>query len=134
MGDLTKNFSTSEFVCRCDDECQSLVNVRIATLLQQVRDAVNGDQDYRLLRLGEFKIVITSGARCPEHNLAVGGAATSSHLSGCAADVVVDSTTYRYFFLKHAMKYFTRVFIYPGHIHVDCDEEKHQFVCGIVGG
>lgn len=33
-------------------------------------------------------LLITSGARCPELNKAVGGAETSQHLSGEAADVI----------------------------------------------
>lgn len=34
-------------------------------------------------------ITVTSGYRCPELNKAVGGAATSQHMQGCAADLDV---------------------------------------------
>ena len=55
MGDLSKNFSRSEFECSCgcgfDD-----VSVELVELLQEIRDEI------------EEPIAITSACRCKEHN------------------------------------------------------------------
>jgi len=74
MGDLTKNFSTSEFRCKC---CGGVVvNQQLVAMLQRMRD-----------QLGR-PMVITSGYRCLRHNALVGGVSDSYHMQGMAADVV----------------------------------------------
>ncbi|SHI09889.1 Peptidase M15 [Pantoea sesami] len=76
MGDLSKNFSRSEFACRCgcgfDDISSELIVV-----LEGVR-----------LHFGS-PVKITSGCRCEKHNASVGGAPKSQHVQGIAADIVV---------------------------------------------
>ena len=76
MGDLTRNFSRSEFTCRCgcgyDDISPALV-----ALLQDIRDYFDAP------------VTVTSGCRCREHNEASGGATRSQHLYGTAADIKV---------------------------------------------
>jgi len=80
MSDLTKNFSRREFSCKCgcgfDDISPDLV-----ADLQALRDA-----------LGK-PIRVVSGCRCAKRNAAVGGAKSSQHLTGCAADIQVDGMT-----------------------------------------
>lgn len=72
MGDLTADFSSKEFECKC---CGKLVHDnRLSVALQAIRDRVG-----RPVR-------ITSGYRCPKHNKAIGGAPASLHVSGEAAD------------------------------------------------
>jgi zinc D-Ala-D-Ala carboxypeptidase len=74
MGDLRKNFSRSEFVCR---HCGALRGPTAALLdvLQRLRD------------LRGVPLVLRSAYRCPVHNRAVGGAPRSRHLAGDAADI-----------------------------------------------
>ena len=76
MGDLTDNFSRSEFACKCgcgfDDIASDLVYI-----CQNVRHHF------------DRPVTITSGCRCPEHNASVGGAENSQHVAGRAADIVV---------------------------------------------
>lgn len=76
MGDLTKNFSRSEFACKCrcgfDDVSRELVEG-----LQQLRD------------LAGKPITVTSACRCPKHNKRVGGVTYSQHITGRAADIVI---------------------------------------------
>lgn len=55
-------------------------------ILQPIRDA------YR------HPIRVTSGYRCAAVNRAVGGAKTSQHLTGCAADIRCDYTSKAYLF------------------------------------
>ena len=79
-GDLTANFSLSEFAQRNPYRpvpAKYHANVkRLAEQLQPLRDVVG-------------RIVITSSYRTLAHNTAIGGAPTSQHLSAKAADFVV---------------------------------------------
>ncbi len=75
MGDLSKNFSSSEFECpHCH---QSPMDPLLISVLQIIRDHV------------KLPIVVNSGYRCPEHNKRVGGVANSQHIFGKAADIYV---------------------------------------------
>lgn len=87
MSDLTKNFSYGEFtesstaMARGIDNSlpnqtvKSAVKELTENILQPLRDAYGSG------------IRITSGYRSPALNKAVGGAATSAHLTGFAADL-----------------------------------------------
>lgn len=74
MGDLTKDFSRSEFACRCgcgfDD-----INPLLVVSLQCLRDLINAP------------VHVNSGCRCKNHNYRMNGSPTSQHLIGMAADV-----------------------------------------------
>jgi len=76
MGDLTKNFSRSEFACKCGCGFDT-VDIVLINELQRLRDV-----------LGPIKI--NSACRCKEHNESVGGSKKSQHLLGRAADIVFD--------------------------------------------
>lgn len=73
MGDLSPNFSKSEFACRHCGEVW--VNPVLVCCLEELRRIVG-----RPLR-------IVSGYRCAVHNRAVGGARLSQHRLGAAADI-----------------------------------------------
>ena len=93
LGQVSANFTRDEFECKCgcgfDDVDAELVHV-----CQDLRD--------------QFKqpVTINSSCRCKKHNKAVGGAKTSQHLLGTAADVVVHnvkpSTVFSYLNNKYA--------------------------------
>jgi len=84
---LTENFSLEEFLysdtaaaCGIDNTPSEAIVAnltRLAEVLEEVR---------RILM--DLPIHITSGYRCPELNDACGGAETSAHMSGLAADFV----------------------------------------------
>jgi hypothetical protein len=83
MGDITKNFSLSEFA-RCREGLQDLpheveqaITYRLAPKLQYLRD-----------RIGR-PIRITSGYRSEAYNARIGGSKTSRHVYGLAADIDV---------------------------------------------
>ncbi len=70
-------FSRSEFACKCGCGMNTI--------------------DYEVVRAAEVireffdrPVIITSGCRCPSHNRSVGGSRNSLHMSGRAADIVVE--------------------------------------------
>lgn len=77
MGDLSKNFSRSEFACKGTNCCghSAPVHPELISAIQTLRDQLN------------LPLSITSGFRCNYHNESVGGAAQSFHALGMAADV-----------------------------------------------
>ena len=78
MGDLSRNFSRSEFACQGGDACcggSSPVSRDLIEALQELRDMVGKP------------LVITSGFRCRKHNREIGGATESQHCLGTAADI-----------------------------------------------
>jgi len=77
MGDLTKNFSRSEFACKCGCGFDT-VDIVMVNELQRLRDKYG-------------RITITSGCRCVKHNKAEGGGKFSQHLLGKAADFIIHS-------------------------------------------
>ncbi len=78
---LSEHFIETEFGCRC--ACNMVrVNVKLLAMLEKLRHI-----------LGGAPITVTSGYRCPAHNQAVGGAVSSRHLLGNAADITVANAT-----------------------------------------
>ncbi len=76
--------------------------------------------------IAEIPFVITSGYRCLEQNIDVGGAENSSHLHGFAADIRVRSPRERHIVVTALMEagFFRFGVTYPAHVHVDDDPEK----------
>ena len=76
---LTKNFKSTEFDCKCQNKncSKTLIDTELMSYLQLIRTHFNK------------AVSINSGYRCETHNKAVGGVASSQHLKGTAADIVV---------------------------------------------
>jgi len=74
MGDISTNFSRSEFACKCNRCGQDTVDVELIKVLEEIR-----------AHFGK-PVVITSGYRCQSWNAHEGGAITSQHIYGRAAD------------------------------------------------
>lgn len=81
MGDLSPHFSRREFRCR---HCEALHGpaMQLVDTLERIR-ALTGRP-----------LIVVSGYRCTTHNRAVGGATTSQHLVGTAADIPRGRATY----------------------------------------
>jgi len=109
MGDMTANFSRSEFVCPCG--CgQDDIKEHHVDMLQEVRDQVG------------FPMHINSGVRCLEHNEAVGGVPHSAHMRGEASDVGCMDSEQRYRFVNAALDVgFNRIGIAKTFVHLDKD-------------
>ena len=73
---LSEHFSSNEFACRCGcGACE--VSPELVTVLEDARAHFNAP------------LTIVSGRRCIAHNAKVGGAKSSQHLLGTAADIQV---------------------------------------------
>lgn len=90
---LSKDFSRSEFKCKCGLCDYDTVDSELVDVLQDVRD-----------HFGK-PITITSGNRCVDHNKKVGGALNSYHVRGRAADIVVHGVLPREVFTYLDSKY-----------------------------
>ena len=73
--------------------------------------------------------VISSGFRSEETNKSVGGVPNSSHLKGCAADIVCkDSATRQKIVNGLILAGFTRIGIADTFIHCDTDKDKNDAI------
>lgn len=72
-------FSYKEFACKCGGRYTDCRRIRVH------RELLLGLNDYR--RKVGVPVTIVSGYRCVRHNAAVGGAASSQHVYGAAADL-----------------------------------------------
>lgn len=79
----TNNFELEEFKCKCGGKyCTgypAVLDDQLLINLQKMRKIYGA-------------ITITSGLRCQSHNAAVGGASTSRHKTGKAADIQCEKT------------------------------------------
>jgi|TARA_R110000851_G_scaffold107510_1_gene227786 uncharacterized protein YcbK (DUF882 family) len=81
---LTKNFSKSEFECKCGCDMPQNVLENIKTLAEQLQ-RVRG-------KLSK-PIKINSAYRCENHNTTIGGSKNSQHKLGLASDIVIKGMT-----------------------------------------
>jgi len=72
---LSAHFKLNEFSCQCDECNETLVAPILVHCCEVLRVAMNEP------------LKITSGYRCPPHNLAVGGEPNSFHMQGMAVDI-----------------------------------------------
>ena len=105
---LTENFNLREFQCK---HCgQVKISSRLVAMLEALRQ-----------KLG-VPFMITSGYRCDDHNMRVGGAINSYHVQGLACDIACPKgftvEEFANICLKHG---FTGVGAYPAQnfVHVD---------------
>ncbi len=77
MGDLSINFSRSEFLCKCGACGFDTVDTELLETLEWLRRDL------------DKPVHINSGCRCKEYNSRIGGSALSQHTLGRAADIRV---------------------------------------------
>ena len=112
LGQITNDFYYSEFEKSETAERYGFIN---AITTQEVRDHVKELTEQLLQPLRDAwgkPLIITSGYRCRRLNEIIGGAATSAHTTGYAADVVPqDGRTDEFFgFVKSWLTYTGRAF------------------------
>lgn len=114
---LTKNFKVSEFACK-DGSDEIPIDMELVGYLQQIRDHFGA------------AVTINSGYRSPSHNAKIGGATSSYHLQGKAADIVVSGRTPR-----EVAQYAASIGVRGielneryGYVHIDTRPTKYWFV------
>lgn len=105
MGNLSENFSRSEF--QCDDCGFDTVDVELLIICEAVREFVGKP------------VRVLSGCRCSTRNILVGGADKSQHLRGTAADLEVDNPKEVFEFLEKTYPGRFGFGLYDTHVHVD---------------
>lgn len=85
-----KHFTVAEFVRSEKADKRAIDNRLPKELLPNVQALVDNVLDPLREAYGK-PITVTSGYRCPALNKAVGGSATSQHISGQAADITAGS-------------------------------------------
>lgn len=106
-GRLSEHFLTEELACPCGTCERVVVHWALVALLQRMR-----------WRIGR-PIVVTSGYRCAPHNANVGGAPSSLHICGMAADVQCDGLTPQMLADVAEEAGAGGIGLYPRHVHVD---------------
>jgi zinc D-Ala-D-Ala carboxypeptidase len=117
MGDLSRDFSRSEFSCKCGCGLDN-VSPLLVEKLQRMRNVLR------------IPVVIHSGLRCPTYNATVGGEPNSAHLTGEAADVrcIASSTRYRMKRTAHTWALFNRIGNGDTFLHFDVSKTLPQEV------
>ena len=123
MGDLSKNFSWNEFT-KSDTAARLHINNAITSW--EVRDNIKALVEDVLQPLRDAwgePLFINSGYRCLELNKAVGGAATSQHTKGMAADVGVTDPLALAKLAKKMRLDYDQAILYPSFLHLSYKKE-----------
>lgn len=119
MGDLSAHFDRREFRCRCNKCDFDTVDHELTLVLEALHDHFNSP------------IRINSGCRCPAQNAIEGGAPSSQHLRGKAADVVVagvsPETVANYLEAAYPTRYGIGRYPKKGFTHIDVRPEKARW-------
>ena len=121
MGNLTKDFSRSEFACKC--RCGfDQIDPRVVDMCQVIRDKL------------ESPVRINSACRCAKHNAQVGGVKGSYHTKGLAADLSCEVGSQR---LQAVIKAlfeagklprlaYCKRYIAKNFVHIDCGHARRN--------
>jgi uncharacterized protein YcbK (DUF882 family) len=116
MGDLSQHFDRREFACQCMGCGQDQVDYELVMVLERLRSHIRQP------------IKITSGNRCHEHNMRVGGSKISQHMWSKAADIKVDGwppkDVYELLDSWYPDKF--GLVLYSGWVHVDVRKNKYR--------
>lgn len=113
---LTANFKISEFACK-DGSDEILISEKLPIVLQAIRDHFN------------LPVTVNSGYRTKEYNTAIGGAKSSQHCKGTAADIVITGVS-----PKKVAQYAEKLLggsggigLYSGFTHVDVRDTRARW-------
>jgi uncharacterized protein YcbK (DUF882 family) len=82
----------NETKCKCG--CGFEIQQSFRHVLQNIENKLRAEYD------PHYELNFTSVARCPRDNERVGGSRNSTHLLGLAADIIIENSRHRYFFVK----------------------------------
>ncbi len=106
----------SEIVKKCGCPCVICRNLPAGS------QKISSELIYKIMDLEDRlqkHVIITSGRRCIIYNRSIGGYIDSPHITGLAADIQVEGIPILGLAKICVEIGFTRVGIYPNHVHVD---------------
>ncbi len=113
---LSEHFHRSEFACKC--------GCGFDTVDAELLQVLNRAREY-----WQAAVTVTSGCRCHTHNAAVGGAASSHHLIGRAADIAIKGVTSKkvvaWLDTEFQEKY--GIGLYPRWVHIDTRKDHARW-------
>ena len=83
---LSDHFDSSEFTCKCSKHCTANPDKELINKLEKL-----------FKQLDAKSVIITSGYRCPEHSINVGGTVNDAHTRNIAADIIANKKDGCYF-------------------------------------
>lgn len=107
-------FLDKELECKCG--CGLTISKELRDKLNKARERSNG-----------VKFIITSGARCKNHNTRIGGVSDSAHIYGLAVDIAYYNSQQSFYIIKSLLDVgFQRIGINfeKSFIHCDIDNSK----------
>ena len=116
----SKYFNRNEFKCKCGKYCDGFPvepSEKLVKVLNQIREHFDSP------------VTITSGVRCKTHNTNVGGASSSQHLKGTAADIKVKGKTPKEVaaYCETLLPKSGGIGIYSSWVHVDVRSNKSRW-------
>ena len=116
MSKLSQHFDRSEFACQCGCLFDT-VDIELIEALEVVREHFAAP------------VTITSGCRCIDHNMKVGGSYDSQHTKGRAADFKVQGKTPQevYDFLCRTYPDRYGIGLYDSWVHFDSRSQKARW-------
>ena len=119
VGDLTKDFSRSEFACKCGCGFDQ-IDPRVVDMCQMIRDALGAP------------IRINSACRCERRNAEAHGVKGSYHTKGLAADLSCEAGSQR---LQAVIKSlfeagklpcleYCKRYVQKNFVHIDCGHQR----------
>ena len=117
---LSKNFTLSEFSCKCGCGFNG-IHAELVAVLQDLADHFCAE------------VIVNSACRCKAHNKSVGGSTYSQHIYGTAADVKLLYTPGQIDagevaeYLRNKYPNCYGIGDYPGFTHIDVRKKKARW-------
>jgi len=110
---LSKNFKTKEFNCKCNECKVTYFDTNLITILQGIRDYFGKP------------VIINSGYRCIKHNKDINGEKNSKHTKGMAADIKINGIS-PLTIAKYAESIgVLGIIVYKDFVHIDTRATKY---------
>lgn len=129
MGNLTRNFSRSEFSCKGANCCghSAPISKQLVLALQDLRDSIN--VFLNLKGLDEVPLIISSGFRCMKYNVLIQNSSPNSqHCLGLGSDVLCPKnlTMNQFLALARAIPAFKGIGIGTDFLHLDIRDVEER--------
>ena len=137
---ISDNFWLREFECKCNVSHENKISVKLVDKMQVLRNYLNelAKKFNAFININKpISITITSGDRCEDHNLTVGGKPHSPHKLSIANDMKINNykgLRYDKLAMDCRNLSFTGIGVYTNRLHLDVrDGSKHGMGYALYG-